>query len=1107
MLFDAIMSNFKSCTTLFKFFFQLSLLGLLSCKNEEVNKRFELMESKLTGVDFANILVGDEQLNIIEYLYFYNGGGVGLGDINNDGLVDIYFTSNQGENKLYLNKGNWKFEDITQKAGVDGQGGWSTGVTMADVNGDGLLDIYVCQVADYKGLKGSNKLYINQGDLTFKEEAAAYGLDFVGFSTHAAFFDYDGDGDLDLYLLNHSIKKPEVFAPAKTRDGFDEKGGDRLFQSQIAQGKKQFLDVSKEAGIYQSSLGFGLGIGISDLNGDGWPDIYVSNDFTENDYLYINQQDGTFKEVLESAISYTSRYSMGNDLADFNNDGWIDIITTDMLPSDPYIWQKSAAEDKTDVFDIKLSYGYGHQYVRNTLQMNLGNGRFSEIANFAGLAASDWSWSPLIADLDNDGLKDIHISNGIVKRPNDLDYVAYMAENTRPATEELIRLLPAVKIPNRSFRNINGMRFESVESQWGLDHSSYSNGSALADLDNDGDLDLVINNTDQVAFIYQNHTNKEEKSFFRIALKQNGINPYAIGARVEIYSQLGMQVQENYPSRGFQSSTHAPLHFGLDTLSVIDSILVSWPFSDEKEVYETKEINQLLVLERGKGRISIPPAKKLKEIISISDMVLPYSHEENLAFKEYNQQFLIPKMYSTQGPAIAVGDVNGDGREDIFLGGAKGQAGVILLQNEKGQFEARPQADFERMRIAEDIDALFFDADGDGDLDLYVISGGNEFTETQIMSMDRLYKNDGKGNFSFDMNALPPVSSNGAQVKLIDLDEDGNQEIVVISNAVTGQFGVFPKHYVLKNNGKGQFSDASHLFPFLKSSEAYWNTIEIADINQDGKQDVVLAGDWNSVQIWINKGKGQFEQLIDPEIEKRKGWWTSVLIQDVNKDGLPDILLGNAGLNLKVKASEQQPINLYALDFDGNGQMDPILFHYLDGKQIPFSSRDDLIKQVPLFKKRHTSYEAYASLKSPQDLLTKEELEKAKVFEANELASGVFIQTLDGKFRFQALPDQAQLSPIMAWESFNANGKDFNLGAGNFYGYRTDIGRADAWPFSLLKWEGDAFKLETNTLNHADTWGEFRKLKTITISDEMYLLAVRNNDTIVILKIHGYEED
>lgn len=1086
----------------------LAVCLMLSCTSDPVDppqpRLFSLHTSESTGVDFNNQLKETADFNILEYLYYYNGAGVAVGDINGDDLPDLYFVGNQVPNKLYLNKGDFSFEDISEKAGVTGKGTWSTGVTMADVNGDGHLDIYLSQVGDYKEAKGVNQLFINQGDMTFVDEAEKYGLDFVGFSTQAAFFDYDRDGDLDMYLLNHSIKNPAVFAQSSTRDKRDELGGDRLFQSQLSQGSAMFTDVTNKAGIYSSALGFGLGLAISDLNNDGWPDIYISNDFTENDYLYTNNQDGTFTEELEQKISYTSRYSMGNAADDLDNDGHSEIITTDMLPSDPEIWQMSVGEDKTDVYDIKLNFGYAHQYVRNTLQKNLGNGSFSDVSLLAGTFATDWSWAPLAFDMDNDGLLDLHISNGIYKRPNDLDYVNYGQD--QPGVKEMspdeleafqIESLPNVKIPNYAGRNTGGLQFESVGVAWGLDQSSYSNGSAYADLDNDGDLDLVINNTNQQAFIYENNAREQNgQHFLKVALEGTGFNKQALGARVTVHKEGQRLTREVMPTRGFQSAVGAELHFGLGTTTQIEQLTVLWP---DGELQTVSQISADQVL-----KISYAPdgagmkADEKKSSVFEADEFVQWTHRENATYKDYNQEYLIPRKFSTEGPALAVADVNGDGLDDMYLGGAKEQPGALWLQQTNGTFKLKPIDSFEQLSRAEDADALFFDADNDGDQDLYVISAGNEYDNGQVFTFDRLYLNDGQGNLQFAPRALPQFGTHGKTVSASDIDSDGDLDLFVGANIVKGVYGLNPAHHLLINDGTGNFADQTGTRIPMANQLGMLNDAVWFDYDQDGDEDLLVAGEWTPLTLLQNNGKGQFSRAATSGLENSEGWWFSLTLADIDSDGDMDIVAGNMGLNSKLKATESKPLTLYLNDFDQNGQVDPVLFHFMGEAEIPFASRDDLIKQMAFIKKQHPDYKTYAQLKKPEDLLGSELLGRSLKKQVKTFASAVFVNNGSGNFTRIDLPTEAQLSPVMdiLTDDFNADGHPDLFLVGNLYAFRNDIGRAAARPITYLTGDGQGgFQAGIGEdLNNAQTWGDYRGAAFLNPGNSSRrIITVRNN--------------
>jgi len=1077
----------------------LFIYFLFSCEKKKDETLFELLPAVETGIDFENTLLSTSDLNILEYLYFYNGGGVASGDINNDGLIDLYFTGNQVSNKLYLNRGDFKFEDITDKAGVSSrEGEWSTGVTLADINGDGLLDIYVSQVGDYKGLKGKNRLYMNQGDETFIDLAAEYGLDFVGFSTQATFFDYDRDGDLDMYLLNHSVKSPEVFSQSKTRYNPDEKG-DKLFKNLASEGERGFKDVTAEAGIYASILGFGLGVGVEDLNGDGWPDIYVSNDFTENDYLYINQQDGTFKESLESLISNTSRYSMGNDLADLNGDGLPEIFTTDMLPEDPEIWMKSVGEDKSEVYQIKKQFGYNDQYVRNHLQVNQGSGSFSELALFSGVSASDWSWSPLIFDMDNDGLSDIHVTNGIIKRPNDLDFIQYSQEADPNSSMEQLRkkqieMLPTVQLPNYAFQNTGGLKFKENAMIWGLDQPSYSNGSSYADLDNDGDLDLIINNLNQQAFIYKNHAEKSGNNFLSTNLNEKSLNKFGIGSKVSVFIGDLLFTKFVSNSRGFQSGVSPNLVFGLGKNQKIDSITVDW--SDGKsEVFFDVLVNSQITIEKGSGR-------EFQKIIVASNSykespILDWNHSEKTDIDEVKREYLIPRSYASMGPALAVGDVNSDGFEDIYLGGAKDQPGSVFLQNSEGEFEQVRNPIFQQLAKAEDVVAEFADFNQDGNLDLYVGSGGNEYESGNLFLFDRVYFGKGNGEFQFIPNALPPIGENTSTIAIYDLDQDGDLDIFVGASVVTGDYGASPKSTLLVNLGNGHFEDETNKWFGTEGNLGMINSAVWASLDSDSISELILTGDWQKIRVFKISKENKLIESQSSGLEYSAGWIQTLEIADVNGDGRNDIITGNLGLNSKLKASKEKPLWLYHDDFDGNGQADPIIFHYMGNKLVPFNTRDDLIKQIPGIKKLHSSYVEYAQISKPEDLFPETSLGTENKLPVFELESGIYFQQENGSFVFEPLPNSVQWTPIMDtyWDS---SSKTLHL-VGNFSGFRTDLGKSNTISYQSWKYQNKTW-VRSKSFSEVPGQKEIRRISPINVKGKNYLIAPVNSGPIFWIK-------
>ncbi|WP_083586484.1 VCBS repeat-containing protein [Algoriphagus zhangzhouensis] len=1077
------------------FLFSLSLIAFVSlfgCNQKQSEPTlFELISPEKSGIQFENTLVSSAEINILEYLYFYNGGGVAAGDINNDGLVDLYFSGNQVADKLYLNQGNFQFKDITETAGIPNDGSWSNGVTMADVNGDGLLDIYVSQLGGYKDFKGKNRLYINQGDLTFIDLAEQYGVAFEGFGTHAAFFDYDRDGDLDLYLLNHGVKSPEVFTKSGNRS-IPDSGGDKLLQNQAAQGERGFIDVTEEAGIYSSILGFGLGVSIEDFNEDGWLDIYVSNDFTENDYLYLNNQDGTFTESLENLISNTSRYSMGNDAADLNGDGFPEIFTTDMLPEDPEIWMKSVGEDKAEVYTIKKQFGYNDQYVRNHLQLNLGKGEFSEIGLYSGIFASDWSWSPLIFDMDNDGKKDIHVTNGIVKRPNDLDFIQYSQDahgsmSFEELRERQIEMLPSVQLPNYVFQNIDSLRFKENGKAWGLNQISYSNGSAYADLDNDGDLDLIINNLNQPAFLYQNHSEKSGNSFIKIQLKSAGQNPFGLGAEVKIFDGKKTFRQLLSTSRGFQSGTSTELVFGLGKTEAKVNAQVRWP-DGKLEDFKYLEINQTYTLIKGAGSsLDLLP----KPILAKAKSPIAWKHQENLDLDETKKEYLIPRSFGMEGPAVAADDINGDGLTDVYLGGAKDQAGAFFLQSLDGTFEEISNPIFQQLAKAEDVVAVFEDWNGDGNLDLYVGSGGNENETGNLFLFDRVLFGDGQGHFKFSPNSLPPIGQNTSAVAVQDINQDGFPDIFLGSSAVSGDYGASPNSHILINNGKGQFKDESEKWLGKNQYLGMVKDAKWADLDGDGKDEMIVVSHWKNIQIFSLE-EDSLKEISPKGLEFSSGWINSMAIADINGDGLLDIITGNLGLNSKLKASEEKPVVLYHYDFDSNGQADPLIFHYMGDQLVPFATRDDIIKQIPGVKKQHNSYIDYSKISGPESLFGNDILSQVKAEKAYEFRSGVYFQQPDGSFQFSAFPWKAQLSPIEAiyWDE---NSKELWLG-GNFSGFRVDLGKSMANSLTRLKWANGSWT-EIPTGLKTPHQIEIRSIVEIKNGNSHYLLGATNNDS------------
>ena len=1088
-------------------FFILSI-GFLACKSGDDVQLFEKLPASKTHIDFTNQIKETPDFNILDYLYFYNGGGVASGDINNDGLVDLFFTSNQGKNKLYLNKGNMEFEDITEKAGVAGFSDWKTGVTMADVNGDGLLDIYVCAVSNFKGMEGSNELYINNGDNTFTEKANEYGLDFTGFSTQAAFFDYDKDGDLDCYLLNHAVHNTRSYDRVNTRMLKDNEAGDYLYRNDGG----KFKDISAESGIYQAAMGYGLGISVADLNNDGWLDIYVSNDFHEDDYYYINQKDGTYKEGIKEHFKHLSRFSMGSDIADINNDGYQDVMTLDMYPEDEKVEKSSVGEDPLDIYMYKLQFGYFNQYSRNCLQLNMSGQKFADIAASSGVAATDWSWSTLMADYDGDGLKDIFISNGILRRPNDLDYLKFVIGDSlhyglptsHKLDQEAIDLMPSGKVHNYLFQGSKDLRFKDKSKVWGFEEEGISNGSSYADLDNDGDLDLISNNLNEPAGIYENHSRELLKNnFVKVKFKGEGMNTFGIGAKVILKTKEGQQLQQMMPTRGFMSSVEPTLLFGIGQFSDVDSLIVIWE-NEKMQIIKHPKINELLTLDQKNAQMLVKDFKFFTQAKPLFEEVtntynIPYLHQENTYF-DFNRELLVPFKVSIEGPKMAVGDVNGDGLEDFYVGGAKYQAGQLYLQKSNG-FAFSPQQSFKADSLYEDVDALFFDADGDKDLDLYVVSGGNEFFDKMPEQFDRLYKNDGKGNFTRDAKALPAMYDNKSVVRPCDFDRDGDIDLFVGGRVVGYHYGYSPKSYLLVNNGRGQFVDRTQaLAPDLREAgmltEAIW-----ADFDRDGDQDLTVVGDWMPIKSFENRG-GKLS-LIENGLEEFTGFWGGLTAGDFDKDGDMDFVVGNLGTNTKLRKQVDGKLRMLIKDIDKNDTEEHIISYNRGDDWYPINSKDEMGKQIPsIISKKYTKYNEFAG-NTIEDLFGDNELKGATERMVNTFESVYVENKGKGKFELHFLPALAQVSKVMVLRTEDVD-KDGNLDVllgGNFNGASMYQARYDAFFGLILKGNGKGgfspmIPTETGFLQD----GDVRDIKIVHTPKGPLYFVTRNSAAIQIFK-------
>jgi hypothetical protein len=1097
----------------------ISLLLLISSCNKDSKNGpvlFQVLDHNKTGLDFTNKLTPTKEFNVFKYMYFYNGAGVGAGDFNNDGLIDLFFSSNQGDNKIYLNQGKLKFKDVTAEAKIPEDGGWSTGVSVIDINNDGLLDIYICRVGDYETLHSKNQLLICQGiDKNgvpfYKDEAHEYGLDFSGFSTQAVFFDYDMDGDLDMFLLNHSVHQNGTFAPRSDFLGtYHPLSGDRLFRND---GNNKFTDVTKESAINSSAISYGLGIGVADIDLDGWPDMYVGNDFHENDYLYINQHNGTFKEDLTNRMMHTSQFSMGVDIADINNDAYPDIISMDMLPSDPKILKSSLGEDDYNTFYMKIGYGYNYQYTRNNLQLNRRNGMFSEIGLYAGVAASDWSWSPLWMDFDNDGLKDLFISNGIPKRLNDMDYVNYVSNDEiqqklkENFTDEkdlgLINKFPEIKLPNKFFKNTGDAKFNDIEKQIGGNEATFSNGAIYADLDNDGDLDVVVNNIEDPVLLYENKSNdKKTRPYLDIKLKGSSKNINALGAKVLVYDSNEIRTYEKYPVRGFQSSMEIPIHIGLYKTK-IDSILLIWPDNTYQTVQWKNAVSSLLKIQYQPGlpkydysRLTNRLKNPTRKMVDITKEVnLDFKHVEN-PFNEFEREPLIPFMVSREGPALAVGDANGDGLDDVFIGSSKGNKSAIFFQRPGGKFEKSNQPELDNDSTYEDVDATWIDVNNDGKTDLVIASGGNEYYGNDHFQQPRLYLNDGHEHFTKLDHAFNSIYLTASCVVPYDFNGDGYMDLFIGGRAVPWEYGQVPQSYLLENDKQGHFKDVTAQYSKELSKIGFVRSALWYDINNDGRKDLIISPEWGGICAFINE-KGSFKKQM---LTDKKGWWNFVLPVDINGDGNMDLIAGNEGLNNRLTASTQEPVRLYFNDFDDNGKKEQVLTYYLDGHEIPFANKDELQKQIPIIKKRFLYARDFAKA-SLNDIFSESKLKSSDVLTADYFANSVLMNKGNMNFTTQPLPWLAQLSPFKDAVVINANNDSLPdiLLVGNFYDNNIQMGRNDADFGTILVNKGNG-RFDCESINGLEIKGQVRHIKKIKIGKEEAYILARNNDSVMVIK-------
>lgn len=1089
-----------------KFACLLLLVLPLQGKNQPL---FTLVPPESSGIHFQNRIVESPAQNVLAYEYFYNGGGVAAGDLNNDGLPDLVFTANMDQPKIYLNKGHFVFEDITEKSTVKADG-WKTGVTMADVNGDGWLDIYICRSGNGDEDSRRNLLFINQKNGTFREEAASYGIDTKGHSTQAVFFDYDNDGYLDLFLLRHSIRRIKNFDVAYMKSAYDSLAGDKLFHND---GNGHFTDVSGKAGIIGNPICFGLGVAVADFNGDGWPDLYVTNDYDEDDYLYINQKNGTFKESISTYLGHTSKFSMGCDVADVNNDGMSDLLTLDMLPEDNRRQKLLKGPDGYDHFQSLIGSGYYYQYMRNMLHLACNSGdkiRFSEVGQLAGISNTDWSWSALFGDFDLDGWQDLFITNGYMRDYTNLDFLKFttpeeirksLEAGQKPDLYELVKKMPSSEVKSYLFRNSGNANFENVSRQWGMDSlPSLSNGAAYADLDNDGDWDLIVNNINQPAFIWQNHAEDRRNNYLKLRFIGAKKNTFGIGAKAIVSAPDGFkQIQQLELVHGFQSSSEPCLIFGLGKRPSVD-ISVIWP-DGTTQILQRQPVNQTIIFnQKNAVRSPVKPESPRPLFTELAADSGRFRHLEDY-YNDFKKEPLLPHQYSKEGPALAVGDVNGDGRKDFFIGGGKGQPGVIYLNEGNGKFTPLKTPALEAQTDFEQVQAIFADLDGDGDLDLYVVSGGN-----QDSFQDHIFWNDGKGNFTSKpadlpgapaaagVPSLPTTASSGGPVVAFDLDGDGDLDLFRGGQVSTGDYPAAPRSYLFRND-HGQFTDIT---PEFLQHIGMVNTAFVADINKDGVPDLILAGEFMPITILYGQRQAPY---FTPEhqqtIPHSSGWWNCLKVADLNGDGNLDIIAGNEGMNTQMRPTPQEPVTIDAADIDNNSSMDAILSYYIQGKSYPAVTRDELIDQVPSMKSKFPTYAAYADA-TVKDIFPPESWATAIHLSAEEFRSGVFLNK-GGTFQFMPFTREAQAFPVrdLLIDDFNHDGLPDILLTGNNFAVRAQWGREDAGK-GLLLTQGRDGSFSALPRTGLETDKDARKITRI----EDYILVANNNDKLQIFHIN-----
>lgn len=1093
------------------------LLAVMAChqKNQkhgvkkDIQLLFELLPPARTHIDFTNALPVDPRFNILNYEYYYNGGGVAVGDVNNDGLDDIYFTANLGENKLYLNQGSFLFTDVTATAGVSGGQGWHTGVTMADVNADGFMDIYACKSGRFGTKYRENELFINNGDLTFTEKAEQYGLNDPSYSTQALFFDFDRDNDLDMFLVNHSV---ELLTPdyiKKWKRNVHPHVGDKLYENDNG----YFKDISSRAGIRQTALGYGLGVAAGDINNDGYPDVYVTNDYTESDYLYINNGDKTFKESIKQQTQHISNFGMGVDIGDINNDGWADIFTADMAPEDNYRQKTNMKSMDVESFYKAVRLGFHYQYMSNALQLNRGEGKFSEIAQYAGVSNTDWSWAGLFGDFDNDRWQDLYVTNGFRREFANKDFIRYKSAKIKQAStmdnrarfeliNDLLDTLQEGKLGNYMYRNLKDLGFQNLNSDWGLDQPSFSNGASMADLDNDGDLDLIVNNIDHPAFVYKNNsTESEESNFLHIEFSGPMANPNGLGCKVQLEIEGTIQMQENFPTRGYQSSVPPYLHFGLGGVNSVPKLTVQWP-DGKWQIVKNVQGNQRLVLKYKDAQEFHLKENSKKLLFDKSNVAgLKFKHEEN-NYNDFEREILLPHKMSQFGPAMDVADVDANGLDDVYIGGAMGQSGRLFLQVGQEKFQDADDQPWQADSSSEDVDALFFDADNDGDKDLYVVSGSNEFPPGDSHLQDRLYLNNGKGNFQKSDQQLPYVGNSGGVVTAQDFDRDGDEDLFVGGRLTPHKYPTPTSSYLLVNH-EGVFTIADEVctpgFEKLGMvTSALWT-----DYNQDGWPDLLVAGEWMPLTLFKNE-KGCLTRLDIPSFEANVGWWNSLAQYDFDQDGDPDYIAGNLGLNYKYTASNDAPFHIYANDFDENGSLDIVLGYNGNGELYPLRGLQCSSQQMPFIKSKFKSYHEFGKA-TLSDIYEQSKLESALHYTATNFSHSYIENLGNGRFRWQPLPNLSQLSSIngILIQDFDGDGITDLVIAGNHHAVEVETIRNDAsYGLFLL---GDGKGKFTPVDMHAsglELAGDVKKIRLLNKQEGQLILAAVNNDSLKVVNIN-----